>query len=138
MGTEIPGADGPRAKYVFGVCVQQAHGRNSTNTSQPCGLYDPASGFQTYREHKLRLNSLKNIQDPKEVLGGKEVLKKGRTFGIEYLYLKKEAYMQNIYIYTHRYVHTCIHIYLYKTMKIHMSEFPHSVQCENTGPRWHC
>lgn len=39
-----PGRDGPRIKYVFGVCVLQAHGCDSTATIQPCGLCDPARG----------------------------------------------------------------------------------------------
>lgn len=34
MSTEILGADRPRTKYIFGVCVQKAHCCNVTSTSR--------------------------------------------------------------------------------------------------------
>lgn len=76
---------------------------------QRCGLGAPARGFQTYQEHKLSLNSFKNIQDPKKGLGGGRNFKKGKVSEIKYFYLKK-AHMQNIYTHVYTYMYTYIFI----------------------------
>lgn len=72
------------------VCVSS----RSTTALQPCGLYDPIKGFKTHQEHKLTLNTaLKIFKTPRRLGGGKRKFKKGRIFGIKYLYLKENVYM---------------------------------------------
>lgn len=92
----------PRTKYVFGVCVQQAHSCSSMDRlNRLHGLEDPADGFKTkgQRTRRLRLNTaFKTIQDPKKLLGEKKMFRRKNIWSQISLYLRKK-YICNIYIY---------------------------------------
>lgn len=76
MSTEILGADGPRTKYIFGVCVQQAHGRNVTSTSSGVAFAPQQGGFRPTKNTSSVSTVLKIFKTPRKDLGGKEILKK--------------------------------------------------------------
>lgn len=70
MSTEILGADGPRTKYIFGVCVQQAHGHNLTTTSSGVALVPQQGGSRPTKNTSSVSTVLKIFKTPRKDLGG--------------------------------------------------------------------